>query len=221
VLYEATTGKHPFAAQAQLGTLVNISSPEPAAPPKTLAPEYPQSLSELVTRAIDKDPAQRFANMSELRVALERVAAELGADQQTVREYFAKTSAHRQHARTLDLQKSIDELANPSRARQVTARSRSRRWLILASGIAACGLGSWWLVARHLETPPAPVVSASARALPPAAVQPAPRPLAEPATLAQSVTLPSAAPQPPRAPAKSHGNSELQRSLDHVLKSRE
>jgi hypothetical protein len=35
------------------------------------------------------------------------------------------------------------------------------------------------------------------------------------------VPLASAAPKPRRAPAKSRGNSELQRSLDHVLESRE
>lgn len=76
VLYEATTGRHPFAGATDVATLSNIAGPEEAAPPGTLVIGYPTVLAAVVMRALAKDPPARFATAAELADALEAALPE-------------------------------------------------------------------------------------------------------------------------------------------------
>ncbi|HYP28950.1 MAG TPA: protein kinase [Blastocatellia bacterium] len=58
VLYELSTGHHPFAADSQIATLHAIAS-QPAIPPSRLNPEIGPSLEALILRMLEKDPALR------------------------------------------------------------------------------------------------------------------------------------------------------------------
>jgi serine/threonine protein kinase len=87
VLYEAIAGAHPI---MQLGgplTMLVVCgrqlsyTPPPLA---TLAREVPGDLSDLVQRAIEKDPARRIATMSELAAGLQSVLSRLLVDRRNV-----------------------------------------------------------------------------------------------------------------------------------------
>jgi eukaryotic-like serine/threonine-protein kinase len=77
VLYQITTGTHPFRADNELATLARITSPEPVPSPETLAPDYPPELSAVVLKALAKEPSLRYATMNELARDLETVATKL------------------------------------------------------------------------------------------------------------------------------------------------
>ncbi len=79
VLYEMLTGRRAFAAKTPLSTLAAIISSEP----KRLCdvrPEIPPELERIVARCLRKDPARRFQDVADLRVALVEVQEELGAE---------------------------------------------------------------------------------------------------------------------------------------------
>ena len=87
VLYEAIAGAHPI---MQLGgplTMLVVCgrqlnyTPPPLA---TLVREVPGDLSDLVQRAIEKDPARRIATMSELAAGLQSVLSRLLVDRRNV-----------------------------------------------------------------------------------------------------------------------------------------
>jgi len=79
LLYQLTTGKHPFRADNEVATLYNICSDEPVEPPSAQVPTYPQSLEGVVMSALAKVPDDRYSTASELHRALEAVGKELGA----------------------------------------------------------------------------------------------------------------------------------------------
>lgn len=79
VLYQLTTGHHPFRADNELATLARITSPEPVPAPSTHVADYPPELAEVLLKALAKEPAQRFATMRDLAEALDAVATKLGA----------------------------------------------------------------------------------------------------------------------------------------------
>jgi predicted ATPase len=88
VLYELVTGKHPFAAASQLGTLhaLMYESPEP---PALLNPEVPRAIDQLIVEMLHKDARLRpgsgevmyrlsLAHDSTVAVALSSVAVSKG-----------------------------------------------------------------------------------------------------------------------------------------------
>ena len=79
VLYQLTTGKHPFRGDNEVATLYNICSDEPVEPPSAQVPGYPQSLEGVVMSALAKVADDCYATASDLHRALEAVAKELGA----------------------------------------------------------------------------------------------------------------------------------------------
>jgi serine/threonine protein kinase len=68
LLYEMTTGQLPF---DNMG-LIRDPSYRPV-PPAQLRPNIPDSLSQVIMRALAKDPVNRFQSASEMRLALEAV----------------------------------------------------------------------------------------------------------------------------------------------------
>jgi serine/threonine protein kinase len=58
LLYELVTGRHPFAAASQVGTLHALMRDNPE-PPSRLNPELPRSIDQLILEALQKDPRLR------------------------------------------------------------------------------------------------------------------------------------------------------------------
>ncbi|HLE84914.1 MAG TPA: serine/threonine-protein kinase, partial [Thermoanaerobaculia bacterium] len=74
VLYEALTGKTPFAGASVPETLVRITGQEPGRPRK-LAPSIPSDLETILLRCLEKDPARRYPSARALAEDLERFLA--------------------------------------------------------------------------------------------------------------------------------------------------
>jgi len=73
ILYQLTTGKHPFRGENDMITLQNIVSDRPIIPPRAYDKEYPKPLEAVVLKALDRDPDKRFQTTAELEAALDRV----------------------------------------------------------------------------------------------------------------------------------------------------
>ena len=58
MLYELTTGRHPFMAASQLGTLHALMWETPE-PPSLINPDVPRALDQLIVEALQKDPRLR------------------------------------------------------------------------------------------------------------------------------------------------------------------
>jgi eukaryotic-like serine/threonine-protein kinase len=70
VLYELITGRVPFDAESPV-TVALMQVNEPPTPPRAIVPEIPPALETIVLRALEKDPARRFADADEFIAALE------------------------------------------------------------------------------------------------------------------------------------------------------
>jgi eukaryotic-like serine/threonine-protein kinase len=70
VLYEMLTGSVPFDAESPVAVALKQVSEAPV-PPRQLNPEIPPALDAVVLRALEKDPARRFADADEFIAALQ------------------------------------------------------------------------------------------------------------------------------------------------------
>jgi beta-lactam-binding protein with PASTA domain/tRNA A-37 threonylcarbamoyl transferase component Bud32 len=70
VLYEMLTGRVPFDAESPVAVALKQVSEIPV-PPRELNPQVPPALDAVVLRAMEKDPARRFADADEFIAALQ------------------------------------------------------------------------------------------------------------------------------------------------------
>jgi serine/threonine protein kinase len=75
-LYHAVTGRLPFSGADAAQVILRHIEDEPV-PPIQVVPDLNSGLSDLVMRMMAKNPAERFANASELLAALTRVQNEI------------------------------------------------------------------------------------------------------------------------------------------------
>jgi serine/threonine-protein kinase len=75
ILYQLTTGKHPFRGETDIVTLQNIVSERPIVPPRAYDKEYPKTLETVVLKALERDVEQRYQTAAELEAALDHVYA--------------------------------------------------------------------------------------------------------------------------------------------------
>ncbi len=73
ILYQLTTGKHPFRGESDIVTLQNIVSDRPIIAPRAYNKDYPKPLETVVLKALDRDPEKRFQTAAEFEAALDRV----------------------------------------------------------------------------------------------------------------------------------------------------
>lgn len=73
VLWELTTGKPLFSATNDFSVLQRVSKAD-VPKPTDLIPKYPQRLEEIVMRALQRDPDQRYPSALELQTDLEEFA---------------------------------------------------------------------------------------------------------------------------------------------------
>jgi serine/threonine-protein kinase len=77
VLYELVTGRVPFEAETMPQLCAQILNGEPAAP-RTVRPDVPPHLEQVIWRCLRKDRAQRYANVAELAAELASLAPDVG-----------------------------------------------------------------------------------------------------------------------------------------------
>ena len=73
ILYQLTTGKHPFRGESDLVTLQNIVSDKPIVSPRAYDKQYPRKLENVVMKALDRRRESRFQTCAELDAALHDV----------------------------------------------------------------------------------------------------------------------------------------------------
>jgi serine/threonine protein kinase len=75
VLYEMATGVRAFQGNSKLSTLSKILHENPK-PPGDVAPGLPRDLEKIIARCLRKDPARRFQDAADLKVALAELKEE-------------------------------------------------------------------------------------------------------------------------------------------------
>ena len=79
VLYEMLSGRRAFGGETPMSTIAAILYKEPP-PLKEVAPQTPRDLDRIVARCMHKEPDRRFQSAVDLRLALEDLQRNAGAD---------------------------------------------------------------------------------------------------------------------------------------------
>lgn len=87
ILYQITTGKHPFRADNAGATMNNILRRKVPKPSKIVGPMYPPALDEIVMRALDREQEFRFQTAADMVKALDAVF--VGKDRATTEDVAA------------------------------------------------------------------------------------------------------------------------------------
>ena len=77
VLYQLLAGSEPFGGDGEFEQMERIRSAEPE-DPQIINPALPESAAAFLTRALQKDPADRFATAPEMLAAVQKLQAEVG-----------------------------------------------------------------------------------------------------------------------------------------------
>jgi serine/threonine-protein kinase len=186
ILYELVTGRAPFRADSSV-QLLNQHITVPPEPPSTAAPErhVPPALEAVVLRALEKEPAQRFADMRQFAAGLDEAARGLTADALPVAAADAPPVALGLASRPLGAAPSSPSLPPPDGA----TNRRGPLPIVLALGLAVAGGVVWFATRPRPSAPVAPPAPALAPTLPP----PAPT-VPPPAPSVQQVLISSAPP---------------------------
>jgi len=115
ILYQLTTGKHPFRGESDLVTLQNIVSDKPVVPPRAYDKQYPRALEALLMKALDRDREARFQTCAELESAIDHA---FGAEMPRARtEDVAKFMREMLGSRGEDRRKALLESIRAADAR--------------------------------------------------------------------------------------------------------
>ena len=125
--YLLTTGKHPFRGDHPAQTIRAIVSEKPPLAPSVMNPDYPAALEGVIMRALEKDPARRFASGNEMLAALEAAMPEAleATYQAEVTAYLRTLLGTRESERHAAIRKA-QELADRKRALHVPSSGTLR-----------------------------------------------------------------------------------------------
>jgi serine/threonine protein kinase len=73
VLYELVTGRKPYKADTPIGIMLKQVK-EPLPPPSQFVSDLPEGLENVILKALEKQPEDRYQNMSEFTTALETLS---------------------------------------------------------------------------------------------------------------------------------------------------
>ena len=76
VLYEMATGVRAFHGDSRLSTLSSVLHDNPKPPSQVVPGNIPRELDRIISRCLRKDPARRFQDAADLKVALEELKEE-------------------------------------------------------------------------------------------------------------------------------------------------
>ena len=207
VIFEMACGRPPFIAQSIPEAYAKHAHSAPP-DPRTLAPDLPADLAELILRLLSKDAADRAVSMGQVMRELEAIAQ--GKDPSTVaRESRPIRAESPRPAAIVPSSESARPIVPPPTMTTLGASAaelkitRARRRPALIGGIVA-GAGVLALVlfvALHghsTTSAPEPAPAAQPPSAPAPQPQPVPPPAAQPAVAPEPPT-PAVAPEPPKA----------------------
>ncbi|HWZ92817.1 MAG TPA: protein kinase [Polyangiaceae bacterium] len=220
VLYELLCGSAPFSATTAPALLAQIVA-DPPRPLRPQRPDVPRGLEAVIGRCLEKDPARRFASVSEFSRELARFGSDDGraSSERVARISQAPALAKPTERAVLQLATGPTLIAIEPRPRQ-KARSRFVRWVVPLA-VGACGtFGVLWFALRGGDGVPAPATSAALQDAPNAArALPAPAtPLVTPVPGSVWAEAKPAPPPPAESVAAAPASaSALRRPNLHVL----
>ncbi len=145
LLYELLTRQKPFPGENVAAIMHQVLTKTPA-PPATLSPDIPEPLSDIVMKAMEKNPDQRFSSGAEMADAL------------------ASLSTHREQ---ITEERPTMALSGSQEAVPPASAGRPRHWVwapLAVIGIAA--LIGWWRFAPPQEPTAPPAIETNAAATP-------------------------------------------------------
>jgi serine/threonine protein kinase len=168
ILYQMTTGKHPFRGDNAGATMNNILRRKVPKPNKIVGPAYPALLDEIVMRAIDREQEFRFQTGADMFKALDEVF--VGRQRATTEDVAAYISpiigpagdefrrALRQASRAPSSSGEDVAALLASGAHPVEGTPASGQWMIGSgnSGENAAKTSSGAVSSDGVELPPAP-----------------------------------------------------------------
>jgi serine/threonine-protein kinase len=226
VLYEVLAGKTPHHRAETLGQLIIAICSAPPVPIQQLAPMVPQAAADIVHRALQLDPKDRFQSVAEMRDAIRRLLPQGTSlsEAMLVPDPGAQSVANRQMTKLATGGAVAGNTADPfSRTASKGPASKAPLVVGLALGAALGGTALW--IALHSQTDEARTAADASASVtpspvgaalppPPAPAAPSPTPAALPATSASRLPATSASavpvsgkPPPSRAPATVKGGS--------------
>ena len=188
VLYEATVGERPFHGNDAVATLYQLLE-QPLVLPSARLPGYPTDLEDIVRKALQRDPAERYQSAEELGSALSRWIANQGRlvterdIAAVVNECLGSSIAERAQ-RIASAENELDAPPPPSppptehtlggssaTTTQLRLSERARKTRLIWSGAAAGSaalLVFGWLTFGRTQADLPPVVASAAISTPPA-----------------------------------------------------
>jgi serine/threonine-protein kinase len=216
ILHALLAGSPPYDGESNADVSAKIIRDAPT-PLRTVRPEVPEALEAIVLRCLDKDPAARFADVSELARALAAVSvsdAVKASAQRVVRGSIASAPTMASTATPAVTPSGPTRTASAwgetgRESAKVDAPRSSRKLVGMLAGVAVVAvLTTLGVVRVTRSTPPTPAsASAAVSASPPAVAVVAPVPTEPPAAstvpAATSVaTPPTVASSPTTRPAR-------------------
>jgi Tol biopolymer transport system component/tRNA A-37 threonylcarbamoyl transferase component Bud32 len=92
VLYEMMTGRRAFAGDSKLSIMSAVLYKQPQ-PLDASAPDVPPDLDKVIRRCLKKDPARRWQNMADVKIALEELLEEMSSGEPGVTSAATVVSA--------------------------------------------------------------------------------------------------------------------------------
>jgi serine/threonine-protein kinase len=131
VLYQLTTGRHPMRGETDVITLHNIVSNIPIVLPSKLNPSITAPLEQVVMKALQRDPADRFQTAREFEVALEQAAHETLPRVRTeeVGEFVTQLLGQHGEERRAAVRESIRQADERGLAARFRAREEEATWV--------------------------------------------------------------------------------------------
>jgi serine/threonine-protein kinase len=115
VLYQLATGKHPFRAENEFATMARIRDKEPAASPCTLVPDLPPALEAVMLKVVAKQRDDRYADMLELRRALEQALPSPPDVERALGEFMRTLLSQRAARRQEAIRRAVQALSERPR----------------------------------------------------------------------------------------------------------
>ena len=193
ILYEMLCGQPPFVAEGagEIIAMQLFAEPEPVSKLAPVAPE----LEAIVTRLLDKEPANRFQTARELMDALVAIGVRISASRVAMLDSGARDIARSD---------TLPAMPVPSVELAVPAPKRSWRWPLVLGGAALAAIAATiTVIATRERAPAAAVVEPAPDAAPapaPVVATPAQAPVAEPAPAVAEPPPVVADPAPAKVP---------------------
>ena len=193
VVYEMLTNQKAFPGETIVNVMMGVLDPNKPDPPGDLRPEIPQALSDVVMKALAKDPADRFQRGKEMVEALQAALEEAPeatvairpGDLPPIEKTVIMTSA---------TAKSIKPAATAVRSRKTApAVPAATGFPMMYAGIGLAALlvigGGAWFALKPAAPPTATAPSGAPAPPPPLTTTPAPTPAPSAPIVPMSVQL--------------------------------